>query len=154
MSRLLAPIAIVVVIAWVTLVVTAPQLPSSLAALIYAFGSLVCHQRPERSFHLAGAQLPVCARCLGIYAGVALGLLARSRRILVFGPVIAIIGVALPTVATLVVEWTGLWNPGNPIRAAAGTLLGAGVAAVVVTLHYDECTLRRPIASSPPRPPI
>jgi hypothetical protein len=72
-SRLLAPVATVFAIAWVMLVVAAPQLSPSVAAFIYAFGSLICHQRPERSFHLAGAQLPVCARCLGIYMGVAIG---------------------------------------------------------------------------------
>ena len=186
-SRLLAPVAIVAVIAWVTLVVTAPQLPSSLAAFIYAFGSLVCHQRPERSFHVAGAQLPVCARCLGIYAGAAFGLFVamesgrvyKARRALqtfvgsvlffrlrqgyggppklyaeAVGPAVAILVATLPTVASLAIEWSGLWNPGNAVRAAAGAILGAGVAAVVVTLHYDECTPRRPIASNPRRPPI
>jgi uncharacterized membrane protein len=153
-SRLLAPVATVFAIAWVTLVVTAPQLSPSVAAFVYAFGSLICHQRPERSFHLAGAQLPVCARCLGIYAGVAIGLIVNARRILARGPAVAIVAAALPTIVTLVSEWAGLWNPGNPIRAAAGTILGAGMAAVVVTLHYDECTPRRPIASSPRQPPI
>jgi hypothetical protein len=38
----------------------------------YLVGSLLCHQRPERSFFLWGSQMPVCARCLGIYAGAAL----------------------------------------------------------------------------------
>src|SRR5580658_9209119 len=41
----------------------------ALALLVYAAGSVICHQRPERSFHLLGAQMPVCARCAGIYAG-------------------------------------------------------------------------------------
>ena len=36
---------------------------------VYAIGHVVCHQLPARSFHLWGAQLPVCARCTGIYAG-------------------------------------------------------------------------------------
>src|SRR5687768_14239891 len=45
------------------------------AALMYAGGSVICHQRPERSFHLAGAQLPVCARCMGLYVGGAVGAL-------------------------------------------------------------------------------
>src|SRR5690606_17850729 len=48
------------------------------AALIYVAGSLICHQIPERSFHLGPAQLPVCARCFGLYVGVALGALAWS----------------------------------------------------------------------------
>src|SRR5438067_12965322 len=53
---------------------TAPH-PSSMIYLfsfcVYLIGSIVCHQRPERSFHLWSAQLPVCARCTGIYAGAA-----------------------------------------------------------------------------------
>ena len=38
------------------------------ARCVYQLGSLICHQRPERSFHLAGVQMPVCARCFGLYA--------------------------------------------------------------------------------------
>jgi uncharacterized membrane protein len=158
-STLLAPIATVSTLAWVTLILTAPRLPTMLAASMYGIGSLICHQRPERSFHLAGAQLPVCARCLGIYAGAALGVIVASwsvpyaRRVPGL-PAVALLISALPTVVTLVVEWFGLWDPGNVLRAAAGMILGAGVAVVVVTLHYDECALRRPIASNPRRPPI
>jgi len=44
----------------------------------YLVGSLLCHQRPERSFFLWGSQMPVCARCLGIYAGAALAATALS----------------------------------------------------------------------------
>lgn len=28
-----------------------------------------CHQLPERSFHIKGYQLPLCARCMGIVIG-------------------------------------------------------------------------------------
>jgi len=41
------------------------------AACVYATGSFVCHQRPERSFSLGGRQMPVCARCAGLYAAAA-----------------------------------------------------------------------------------
>ncbi len=30
-----------------------------------------CHQIPERSFFLLGYQLPLCARCTGIFLGIA-----------------------------------------------------------------------------------
>jgi uncharacterized membrane protein len=155
-SRLLAPAAAAFVSAWVAVVVAAPRLPATIAASIYAIGALICHQRPERSFHLAGAQLPVCARCLGIYAGAAAGLIAASggRVSAARRPAVTILLATLPTIITLVVEWAGLSNPGNAMRAAAGAVLGAGVAAVVVTLHYDECTPRRPSESSPRRPSI
>ena len=45
-------------------------------------GSLWCHQRPERSPFLWGAQLPLCWRCAGILLGalaLAAWLFARKR---------------------------------------------------------------------------
>ena len=158
MSRALAPVLAALALAWVALILAAPQLPTLLGAFIYGIGSLICHQRTERSFHLAGAQLPVCARCFGIYAGAALGLIFGSRRVdrprVSKTPAVALAIAALPTIVTLIVEWAGLGNPGNVIRATAGAILGAAVAVVVVTLHYDECAPRRPIVSSPRHPSI
>src|SRR5436190_20159056 len=43
--------------------VAAPHVAFPLALAVtaaYAVGSIACHQLPERSFHLWGAQLPVC----------------------------------------------------------------------------------------------
>jgi len=45
--------------------------PATGAACVYVTGSFVCHQRPERSFSLGGRQMPVCARCAGLYAAAA-----------------------------------------------------------------------------------
>ncbi|MGB8508357.1 MAG: DUF2085 domain-containing protein, partial [Pyrinomonadaceae bacterium] len=42
-----------------------------LAEVIYSGFSAACHQMPERSFHAAGFPLAVCARCTGLYVGVA-----------------------------------------------------------------------------------
>lgn len=33
---------------------------------------LGCHQKPERSFFIAGYQMPVCARCTGVFTGYVL----------------------------------------------------------------------------------
>ena len=71
-------------VVWLTLILTSPvalsrgRLPA-LTLAVYQAGSLVCHQRPERSFHLAGVQLPVCARCFGLYLSGAAGLTVASR---------------------------------------------------------------------------
>ena len=46
------------------------------ASAVYVAGAVVCHQKAERSFSLAGQPLPVCARCTGIYVGAALTVLA------------------------------------------------------------------------------
>src|SRR5215213_1015014 len=74
------------------------------SATIYTVGSLVCHQQAVRSFHLWGAQVPVCARCAGLYAGAAIATAAaatvrlRPGRALVGRPAInALLLAALPT---------------------------------------------------------
>lgn len=35
----------------------------------------MCHRLPERTLVLAGVPMPVCSRCAGVFAGVALGAL-------------------------------------------------------------------------------
>src|SRR3979411_155658 len=63
----------------VGLIVAAPLAQTSghpgFAAAIYKAFSFVCHQIPERSFHLAGHQFGVCSRCTGLYAGFAVAAL-------------------------------------------------------------------------------
>jgi uncharacterized membrane protein len=65
---------------WALLLLLAPFMASrshatafgtALVIAVYAVGSVVCHQLRERSFHLWIAQMPVCARCTGIYFGAA-----------------------------------------------------------------------------------
>ncbi len=67
-------------IIWMILLIAAPFVASrahasTLGTLfvvsVYGVGSLVCHQLAERSYHLWTAQMPVCARCTGIYFGAA-----------------------------------------------------------------------------------
>lgn len=125
-------------VVWVGLIVITPWLPAPLAGSLYLFASMFCHQRAERSFHWGASQWLVCGRCTGIYAGAALGILMWAAP---FGPRAADgpgagspragrwIGaaLALPTVATFVVEWV-LWNPGNLIRALAAAPFGAFIA--------------------------
>jgi uncharacterized membrane protein len=130
--------------AWLALIplaafaATRPSAASSiygLAAGVYAVGQFVCHQLPARSFHLWGAQLPVCARCTGIYAGAAAGALVLCdsrlrRRATRLGDRarILLLAAAVPTAVTLVFEWTTGVTPANWIRALAGLPLGAAVA--------------------------
>jgi len=146
-------------VGWAILVVAAPYLAmlpgvggDYLSASAYAFGAAVCHQRPERSFHLAGAQLPVCARCTGLYLSAALGILfAWARRPSSAAPFerwrTCLLWAALPTVATLLFEW---WRPSGvpgafralaavPLGAAAGALL-AGSVGFRSKLHRCERT--------------
>jgi uncharacterized membrane protein len=126
--------------------VHASALTHAFALAVYAVGSLVCHQLRERSFHLWGAHLPVCARCTGIYLGAALGALvaqafrpARDAPAALKGcatdPRTFVVVAALPTAVTLVFEWTTGVTPSNAIRFAAGLPLGAVVSWLVVQVN-------------------
>ncbi len=48
--------------------------PPSFSGKTDAIGYALCHQIPERSFHIGDYQLPLCARCSGMYLGAVLGL--------------------------------------------------------------------------------
>jgi uncharacterized membrane protein len=153
--------------AWVALLLVAPVSPTAVATPIYLFGSFICHQLTDRSFHVDGVQLPVCARCVGIYAGGAVGALASfvgrpftGRLAGGAGPPsdrtfdrVLLLAAALPTAITLVLEWAGLWQPGNVTRAAAGLVLGAGVALLVMrAIHYERWQRRRRFVPPPSTP--
>lgn len=157
---MVAPLVVFLGVAWVAVLLATPFLPAAPAAFMYVLGSRICHQIAERSFHLDGAQLPVCARCFGIYVGFAAGALlapgrVRARRVLILG--------AVPTLFTLLAEWSGVWQTSNVARAIAGAPLGIAVGLAVITairdsqiangdgLHYGECASRPPIARD--RPP-
>ncbi len=111
----------------------------SFAAAIYAAGSVVCHQLPERSFYMWGRQLPVCARCVGLYAGATVAAIAAAivRRRAAASPLALVLLASLPAAATLVFEWTTGITPSNGIRAASGVVAGAAVGWVVVRSLAD-----------------
>jgi hypothetical protein len=141
-ARRAVPIAAVL---WAVLIIAAPwsdAVPGGLglprvAAATYLTGAVVCHQRADRSFHTHGARWPVCARCSGLYLSAALGVVVvwiRGRR-----PAAApvrgwrplLLAAAVPTAATLVLEW---WNPSwssGPVRAVAAAPLGAVTGALL-----------------------
>jgi uncharacterized membrane protein len=156
----LAPAIVLFAFAWLALLLASPFGPIPLAALTYGIGGFICHQMPERSFHLGGLQIPVCARCLGIYAGAALaaGAYVTTRLRVANRPLtsldaqaVFILG-ALPSIVTFGLEWSGVWRGTNMVRAAAGAALGIGSAFVVMsavaTLHYNSCERRRPTGPS------
>lgn len=131
---------------WCAALVAAPVWDrASVSAIVYAAGSLICHQQADRSFHIAGHQLPVCARCFGLYAGSLAGVLlwaaaagcgrrpaGRARAWLTSPRMRTALAVAAaPTATTLAAAWTSVWDPGNATRAALALPLGAAIGALV-----------------------
>ena len=128
----------------------ASNLDTAIVVAVYGVGSLVCHQLPARSFRLWNTQLPVCARCTGIYVGAAAcaaWVAARGRRsgaapshiVGAGAPVARVLAVAgVPTAATLVYEWTTGDMPSNALRFVAGIPLGIVVVWLVVSATADQ----------------
>jgi uncharacterized membrane protein len=116
--------------------------------LIFAVGSLICHQRPDRSFFVDGHQLPVCARCTGLYLSAALGLIAwlglktarrwqpvaidprRAARLIVIA--------AVPTAVSVATGTLGVWDGSNVTRALLAIPLGAGAGAIVAAVASKD----------------
>ena len=113
---------------------------AGLPELVRMAGALVCHQRVDRSFMVFGEPMPVCARCTGIYLSGALGATAawltvqstpRHTRAV-------ILAAALPTLVSVAVEWGGLMQPGNSVRALAAVPVGAACGWIFVRLLRAE----------------
>jgi uncharacterized membrane protein len=134
-------------VGWAVLVPLSPWLhvagstPAAIAAVLDGAGSIVCHQKPERSFAAAGHPWPVCARCSGIYlaAGTAVllgGALPATRRRLAAANgaawraafAMAIVPIAL----TWALERAGLAPVSNLARALSGVPLGSVIAAALL----------------------
>ena len=119
-----------------------------LGEFIFAISSLICHQRPERSFFIDGQQLPVCARCTGLYVSAVMGLTAwlmlkaarrwrpipidprRAARVLVVA--------AVPTGLSLATGLLGVWDGVNLTRALLALPLGAAAGAIVAAVATKD----------------
>ena len=109
-------------------------------------GYAVCHRITERSFAVNGRQFPLCARCTGMYLGVALtfvvmGLAGRSRHsdlpplpiLLVFIGFIGIMGVdGLNSYSHFFPNAPHLYEPRNWLRLLTGMGTGVAMGAVVL----------------------
>jgi len=153
----------IIAFVWIAALVWAPTPAAGVAdgwrsraayasALVYVAGSYICHQRPERSFHRGAAQLPVCARCFGLYAGGLFGVLAwagfagigsaastRAIRILQSRRLrLVLISAALPTMISLAVTWLGWWDVPNAPRAVSALPLGSAIGALVAAFAAGD----------------
>lgn len=130
-------VAGLVFVAW--LLGTPPGLLGKADAVAYA----VCHRIDGRSFHIGDRQLPLCARCTGIYLGALVGMAALAlmgrragglptRRMLVilFG-FIAVMGFdGVNSYLTLFPGLPHLYEPQNWLRLVTGTFNGLAMASL------------------------
>jgi uncharacterized membrane protein len=124
----------------VGLIISAPLAQShgqtQFAAAIYQAFSYVCHQIPERSFHLAGNKFAVCSRCTGLYVGFAFATLGyplfRSLKRTDTPRVIWLLLSAVPLVVDFSLTYFGFWQNTHLTRFTTGALFGSIAAIFIV----------------------
>jgi uncharacterized membrane protein len=116
---------------------------------IYQAFSRACHQIPERSFYVAGHPLAVCARCAGLYAGLAAGILlfplVRSLQSAETPARLWLLIAAAPTALDFSLGFFGIWHNTHVSRFVTGALLGWVAAFFVVPglIDLSRTNLRR-----------
>ena len=118
-----------------------------IGSLLFHLYRPMCHQLPGRSFFVFGAQMPVCARDIGIYGGMLLGALAfpfvfgmRSTKLL---PLWMFVGAMIPIGIDGGVQLVsghfplpiiGVYESTNPVRLATGLFMGVTMSVYAIPL--------------------
>jgi uncharacterized membrane protein len=99
------------------------------ASAIYTTFSFVCHQIPERSFHIAGYKFAVCSRCTGLYSGFVLAALiyplVRSLRRTETPSIVWLFLAAAPLAVDFSLGYLNVWANTHLSRFATGALLSS-----------------------------
>ncbi|HZD09900.1 MAG TPA: DUF2085 domain-containing protein [Candidatus Binatia bacterium] len=109
-------------------------------------GYTVCHRITSHSFVFAGRQMPLCARCTGIYLGISLvfGVLLLAGRgrwtelpslsmLLGFGFLVAVMGVdGLNSYSHFFANAPHLYEPKNWLRLTTGMGTGLGMGSIAL----------------------
>ncbi len=114
------------------------QLADEIVRLFNFIGSLVCHQRPERTLWIGGRYLPVCARDTGALTGLLLGygLVLLLRKKGARGPphLYMTLSMLLPMLIDSLAQLFGFWTSTNDVRLLTGLLFGTALAPMLVYL--------------------
>ncbi len=124
-------------------------------------GAAICHRITSRSFVINGRQLPLCARCTGMYLGVALSfavllLAGRGRRsdlpplpiLLLLVGFIGLMGIdGVNSYTHFFPNFPHLYEPQNWLRLATG--MGAGLAMGLLVFPALMQTLWRDMNGRP-----
>lgn len=106
---------------------------------IYTSGDRLCHQIADRSLFFNGNQMPFCARCTGIWLGMALGLgLMVMYRIELDEKYLVVLLLGLiPLGIDGGGQLLGLWESDNSVRLLTGLLAG-GMTGATIGVIIDE----------------
>lgn len=137
-QRLVVLVVLVLLVGWLL------NTPPGLLGKADAVGYAVCHRIDARSFHLGDRQLPLCARCSGMYLGAVVGLVywarvSRRRAGFPAWPVWVVFGIFITAFAIdginsylhLFPGAPGIYEPSNGLRLLTGSGMGLVMAAIL-----------------------
>jgi len=126
--------------------------PPGLFGKADAIGYAVCHRIGERSFHIGSLQLPLCARCSGMYLGAVTGLVFQSiigwkRLKIPHWSILALLAVFVAAFGIdgsnsylyllkqvspgILPDIPNLYMPNNTLRLLTGSGMGLGIAVML-----------------------
>lgn len=129
--------------------------PPGLLGKADGIGYAVCHRIDERSFHLFGRQLPLCARCTGEFNAAAvalifLGFVSRKRSNMPSNGILAVLVIFFVAFAVdgansylyllkltyedFLPQLPNLYIPNNTLRLLTGSGMGVAMASVLFPL--------------------
>ncbi len=135
--------------------------PVSFDGKAWSVGRAVCHQLPTHSFTVNGQQLPLCARCTGIYLGAVMGLagffLLGRQRSVQWSPT-PVLAVLVGFIGILGVDGVNaflhdlpnapsLYEPQNWLRLVTGTFHGLAMIAILMPVVNEA--LWHPAVANP-----
>lgn len=91
-----------------------------------------CHQMQERSFFISGYQLPLCARCTGIFIGIifTIPILIIGFNVPIYIPIIFL----FPMIIDGMIQYFNILKSTNFRRFITGLLFGFSHIFIVVKL--------------------
>lgn len=143
-----------IVAVWVMLIILAPlakaQGAVGISSSLYTFFGFICHQLPDRSFHIAGEQFGVCSRCFGVYFGLLAGFAVYPlwRPIETVEPLprywlfLSLVPIAIDWSLTML----GIWENTHLSRFLTGLILGVACATFIIPaiVEITRNWMRRP----------
>jgi len=95
---------------------------------------IMCHGIPHRCLTIFGTHMPICARCVAIYAGFIAGiaLFPIAKRIEERVMRVVLVVAATPIFIDGMTQAIGLRESTNPLRLATGLMVGAAFGSWVL----------------------
>ncbi len=103
---------------------------------IYLIGDVMCHQHANRSFFINGNQMPFCARCTGIFLGLAFGAFVGALFRVRVGTLFYLFIILLMGVDGFL-QLVSSYESTNFIRIVTGNLVGTFTSMVFYYIYYD-----------------